>query len=40
MNRGLRLARVLLVTQYAHMVEYRTEIALWALSGVVPLCWA
>ncbi|MFN5464127.1 MAG: ABC transporter permease [Cyanobacteriota bacterium] len=37
MNRGLRLARVLLVTQYAHMVEYRTEIALWALSGVVPL---
>jgi ABC-2 type transport system permease protein len=32
-----RLARVLLATQYAHMLEYRAEIALWALSGLVPL---
>jgi ABC-2 type transport system permease protein len=32
-----RLARVLLTTQYAYMLEYRAEIALWALSGVLPL---
>jgi ABC-2 type transport system permease protein len=32
----LRLARVLLSTQYATMLEYRAEIALWALSGVIP----
>jgi ABC-2 type transport system permease protein len=32
-----RLARVLLGTQYAYMLEYRAEIALWALSGVLPL---
>lgn len=31
-----RLARVLLSTQYATMLEYRAEIALWALSGVIP----
>jgi ABC-2 type transport system permease protein len=37
MRRFLRLARVLLTTQYAHMLEYRAEIALWALSGLVPL---
>jgi ABC-2 type transport system permease protein len=37
MRRGLRLARVLLSTQYALMLEYRAEIALWSLSGVVPL---
>ena len=37
MRPQLRLARVLLATQYAHMLEYRAEIALWALSGVVPL---
>lgn len=34
--RGLRIARVLLATQYALMLEYRAEIALWALSGVLP----
>lgn len=34
--RGLRIARVLLSTQYAYMLEYRAEIALWALSGVLP----
>ncbi|MEB3334096.1 MAG: ABC-2 family transporter protein [Cyanobacteriota bacterium] len=37
MRPWLRLARVLLATQYAHMLEYRAEIALWALSGLVPL---
>jgi ABC-2 type transport system permease protein len=37
MRRLARLARVLLATQYAHMLEYRAEIALWALSGLVPL---
>jgi ABC-2 type transport system permease protein len=37
MNQPFRLARVLLATQYAHMLEYRAEIALWALSGLVPL---
>ncbi len=34
--RALRIARVLLSTNYAHMLEYRAEIALWALSGVLP----
>jgi len=33
----LRLARVLLATYYAEMTEYRAEILLWALSGVLPL---
>mgnify|MGYP001006983376 CR=1 FL=1 len=37
MRRALRIARVLLATQYAYMLEYRAEIALWALSGVLPL---
>ncbi len=37
MRKQARLARVLLATQYAHMLEYRAEIALWALSGLVPL---
>jgi len=32
-----RIARILLSTQYAYMLEYRAEIALWALSGVLPL---
>ena len=31
-----RIIRVLLGCQYAHMLEYRAEIALWALSGVLP----
>ena len=31
-----RIIRVLLGSQYAHMLEYRAEIALWALSGVLP----
>lgn len=37
MRKAARLARVLLATQYAHMLEYRAEIALWALSGLIPL---
>lgn len=32
-----RIAWALLSTQYALMLEYRAEIALWALSGVLPL---
>ena len=35
--RALRIARALLSSQYALMLEYRAEIALWALSGVLPL---
>tara|TARA_Y100001968_G_scaffold324496_1_gene363972 strand:- start:35836 stop:36633 length:798 start_codon:yes stop_codon:yes gene_type:complete len=31
-----RIIRTLLTTQYANMLEYRVEIALWALSGVLP----
>ncbi len=36
LHRALRLARVLLSSQYAYMLEYRAEILLWALSGVLP----
>ena len=36
-GRVLRLARALLSTQYALMLEYRAEIILWALSGILPL---
>jgi len=35
-SRGLRPARALLVSQFALMSEYRAEIALWALSGLLP----
>ena len=31
-----RVIKTLLTTQYANMLEYRIEIALWALSGVLP----
>ena len=31
-----KIIRVLLATEYAHMLEYRAEIALWALSGILP----
>lgn len=34
---ALRIARALLVSQYALMLEYRAEILLWALSGLMPL---
>jgi ABC-2 type transport system permease protein len=33
---GTRPARALLVSQFALMSEYRAEIALWALSGLLP----
>lgn len=36
LGRATRVARILWVTQYATMLEYRAEIALWALSGVIP----
>lgn len=32
----LRVARTLWTVQFAYMAEYRAEIALWALSGVLP----
>jgi ABC-2 type transport system permease protein len=35
-RRRLRVARALLGSQYALMLEYRAEIALWALSGLLP----
>ncbi len=33
----LRIIKALIVSQYALMLEYRAEIALWALSGLLPL---
>lgn len=36
LRHSLRVARTLWATQYAYMLEYRAEIALWALSGVLP----
>ncbi|WP_320664577.1 ABC transporter permease [Prochlorococcus sp. MIT 1223] len=33
---NLQVSKALLSTQYANMLEYRVEIALWALSGVLP----
>ncbi|MFM9100076.1 MAG: multidrug ABC transporter permease, partial [Cyanobium sp.] len=35
--RAWRIARALLLSQYALMLEYRAEILLWALSGLMPL---
>ena len=37
LRRASAIARALLLSQYALMLEYRAEIALWALSGVLPL---
>lgn len=37
MNSAFRKARVLLVSYYAYMLEYRAELFLWALSGSLPL---
>ena len=34
---ALRIARALFVSQYALMLEFRAEILLWALSGLLPL---
>ena len=31
-----RIVRTLVTSQYANMLEYRAEIALWAMSGVLP----
>lgn len=37
MNRIRRVASTLLSVQYAYMLEYRAEIFLWAMVGVLPL---
>lgn len=37
MNSTFKKARVLLVSYYAYMLEYRAELFLWALSGSLPL---
>ncbi|MBR8830812.1 MAG: hypothetical protein N5P05_001048 [Chroococcopsis gigantea SAG 12.99] len=37
MRRFYRQAMTLLSTYYAHMLEYRAEIFLWALAGTLPL---
>lgn len=36
MNRIIKIAQALLVTNYAYMLEYRAELLLWALSGCLP----
>ena len=36
LQHGWRVARALFASQYALMIEYRAEILLWALSGLVP----
>ena len=33
---SFKVIKTLLTTQYAYMLEYRIEIALWALSGILP----
>ena len=35
--RFIRISKALLSSQYALMLEYRAEIILWALSGILPL---
>ena len=37
LNKRLRLPSALLTSQYALMLEYRAEIVLWAISGILPL---
>lgn len=37
MNRAIRKAQAFLSVYYAHMLEYRAEVFLWALSGTLPL---
>ncbi len=37
MNRILQIAKTLISTYYAYMVEYRAELLLWALSGSLPI---
>ncbi|MEP0859215.1 ABC-2 family transporter protein [Trichocoleus sp. ST-U3] len=36
MSSAIRIAKALLLAYYAHMLEYRAELFLWALSGSVP----
>jgi ABC-2 type transport system permease protein len=36
MNKFFQVAKTLLITYYAYMVEYRAELFLWALSGSLP----
>ncbi|MCC3556905.1 ABC-2 family transporter protein [Microcoleus sp. PH2017_35_SFW_U_B] len=36
MKRIIRIAKTLLLTYYAYMLEYRAELFLWALSGALP----
>ncbi|MCY7386253.1 MAG: multidrug ABC transporter permease, partial [Microcoleus sp. CAN_BIN18] len=36
MKKIIRIAKTLLVTYYAYMVEYRAELLLWVLSGALP----
>ena len=36
MKKIIRIAKTLLVTYYAYMLEYRAELFLWALSGALP----
>ena len=35
-NSSIYKFNTLFKTQYANMLEYRAEIALWAISGVIP----
>ena len=35
--KGLHLPSALFSSQYALMLEYRAEIVLWAISGILPL---
>ncbi|MBE9029668.1 ABC-2 family transporter protein [filamentous cyanobacterium LEGE 11480] len=37
MNHTFHLAKTLLTTYYAYMVEYRAELVLWVLSGSLPI---
>jgi ABC-2 type transport system permease protein len=37
MNHAIRIAKTLVSTYYAYMVEYRAELLLWALSGSLPI---
>lgn len=36
MNKVIRTAKTLLISNYAYMLEYRAELFLWALSGSLP----
>ena len=36
MTKSIRIAKTLLITYYAYMLEYRAELLLWVLSGALP----